>query len=44
MDQALVLENEYKKCNLWSKAKMEELARSLQLKVSQVYKWMWDRN
>jgi hypothetical protein len=43
LDQTLILENEFKKCESWSKKKMQELAHMLSLSVSQVYKWNWDR-
>jgi hypothetical protein len=43
LDQTLILENEFKKCESWSKKKMQELAHMLSLSVSQIYKWNWDR-
>lgn len=43
LDQTLILENEFKKSEFWSKAKMQELAHMLSLSVSQIYKWNWDR-
>ena len=43
LDQTLILENEFKKNSAWSKQKMQELAQALDLTVSQVYKWNWDR-
>jgi hypothetical protein len=43
LDQTLILENEFKKCESWSKKKMQELAHILSLSVSQIYKWNWDR-
>ena len=43
LDQTMILENEFKKCESWNKKKMQELAKMLSLSVSQVYKWNWDR-
>ena len=43
LDQTFILENEFNKCNLWSKEKMQRLASMLNLTVSKVYKWNWDR-
>jgi hypothetical protein len=39
----MILDNEYKKSQDWSKAKMVQLADRLGLSESQVYKWRWDR-
>ena len=43
LDQTMILENEFKKCESWNKKKMQELAKMLSLSVSQVYKWNWER-
>ena len=43
LDQTLILENEFKKSTVWNKQKMQELAQALDLTISQVYKWNWDR-
>jgi succinate dehydrogenase flavin-adding protein (antitoxin of CptAB toxin-antitoxin module) len=42
-DQVKILENEFSKEPTWSKEKMKKLARLLNLKDSQIYKWNWDR-
>lgn len=42
-DQVKILENEFSKEPSWSKDKMKKLARLLNLKDSQIYKWNWDR-
>ncbi len=42
-DQVGILENEFAKDSDWSKEKMAKLAKFLNLKESQVYKWNWDR-
>jgi hypothetical protein len=42
-DQVKILENEFSKEPQWSKEKMKKLAKLLNLKDSQVYKWNWDR-
>lgn len=42
-DQVKILENEFSKEPSWSKEKMSKLAKLLNLKESQIYKWNWDR-
>jgi hypothetical protein len=42
--QTLILEKEYTTNPTWSRDKINELARKLNLKPNQVYKWNWDRN
>ncbi len=42
-EQTKVLDVEFDKNPIWSKAKMRELADKLGLKESQIYKWHWDR-
>ena len=36
--------DEYDESTHWSKAKVAELARRLNLKESQIYKWNWDHS
>ena len=43
-EQALVLEKEYLNDPFWPKHKIYSLAKKLELKPYQVYKWNWDRN
>lgn len=43
LDQVKILENEFAKDPQWSKELMKKLAKYLNLKESQVYKWNWDR-
>ncbi len=38
-----ILEAEFEKEQNWAKDKMKFLARLLGLRVSQIYKWNWDR-
>ncbi len=42
-EQIEILENEFEKDPAWSKHKMNTLASNLGLKMSQIYKWNWDR-
>ena len=42
-EQIEILANEFRKEPVWSSRKMARLASELNLKVSQVYKWNWDR-
>jgi hypothetical protein len=42
-EQVEILESEFAKDSDWSKEKMAKLAKFLNLKESQVYKWNWDR-
>jgi DNA invertase Pin-like site-specific DNA recombinase len=37
------LRNELKKDFLWSRGKIEEIARTLNMSDTQVYKWWWDQ-
>ena len=42
-EQVKILEREFDKNPNWTKEKMKQLSSSLNLKLSQVYKWNWDR-
>lgn len=42
-EQVQVLESEYFKNPMWSKIKIRKLAKKLNLKESQIYKWNWDK-
>ncbi len=41
--QSDLLDHEYSISPSWSKAKMQDVADRLGLKLSQIYKWHWDR-